>query len=77
MTHEGDTTGGSPSESKRTMSERGEGELGVRWASLTGSSGSLSESEGRPKPEERRRNLRRWKLGGRDVTRWWCLPAHW
>ena len=63
-THEGDTTGGSPSESKQTESEREEGELGVRSTSLTGSSGSLSESEGRPKPEVRRR-----LLGGRE--RWY------
>lgn len=47
-THEGAMTGGSSSESKQTESEREEGELGVRSTSLTGSSGSLSESEGIP-----------------------------
>ena len=54
-THEVDTTGGSSSESKQTESRGEEGVLGVWSTSLTGSSGSLSESEGRPKPEVRRR----------------------
>lgn len=75
-TYEEDITGCSPSESKQTEFEREEGELGVLSASLTGSSGSLSESEGIPKPE-----VRRGWLGGREqcvcATRKGHSPTHW